>query len=384
MSHKSPMPSEKQKAPSVTTPTILHVYVAAAGRCSFYGCPDYVLNEPLTSRKAILGNVAHIVGDSEKGPRGDSPLPLDKRSEPENLMLMCTKHHSFIDKRENEKDYPVDRLTKWKKDHEARMKLLTGIPVDAKTHALRLIGQIRGNRTSITEDEIMPATFACEKRYVDAHHEIDLSSIPDKGDSTYWETGMQKIDQVLNEEILPKIERGAISRLSIFALTRIPLVAYLGFRMGDKIPTTVYQKHKDQTEEWSWPDDGEEIDFHVTEHAGSSTEKITILASISGGDIEKVKQTTGEGLIYEIRPINEEPRLTLLRSPKTLENFRKTYRDLLSRIEAKHPKATQINLFMAAPTPIALICGRELRPEVQKVIVHDLIDGRYQPTLTLK
>lgn len=42
--------------------------------------------------------MCHIVGESQEGPRGDSPLPVAERSQYSNLILLCAKHHVVIDK----------------------------------------------------------------------------------------------------------------------------------------------------------------------------------------------------------------------------------------------------------------------------------------------
>src|SRR6185295_10453938 len=100
-------PMKPDKPPPITDATILQLYVVAGGRCSFPGCSTYLFEEPLTKRKARLGNIAHIVGESEDGPRGNDPLPMAQRSEVENIMLLCSKCHLFVDKKELEHEYPA-------------------------------------------------------------------------------------------------------------------------------------------------------------------------------------------------------------------------------------------------------------------------------------
>ncbi len=379
------MTKPKKKSRDIKFPTALHVYTAAAGRCSFFGCSKYVLEEPLTHNKAVLGNIAHIVAASEDGPRGNYPLSMSERSKFENLMLLCPVHHPFIDKKEYESEYTVELLREWKKRHESRMKMQTGIPATAKSYALRFHGQVRENRFTISEADMNPAVFKYEKRYIDEKiFDIDLINIPDTATKSYWKTGKGKIDLVLQQELMPMIESGKVERLSIFALARIPLLAYLGYKLGDKVPSKLYQKHKDDGEGWIWPSNQREIKFERLSHSGDSTKKIAILISVSGGEVDKVRLAVPENRIYEIRPIGETPRYTLIRSPKTLENFRLAYRDFLSYIESAYPHAEQIDCFIAGPAPVALICGRELRAEDPIVIIHDLVDNAYKPAITLE
>ncbi|MGI2944500.1 hypothetical protein [Vibrio diabolicus] len=55
------------------------------------------------------GEVAHIVAETYDGPRGDTPLPLEKRNEPDNLLYLCVAcHREEVDKYPDK--YPVEML----------------------------------------------------------------------------------------------------------------------------------------------------------------------------------------------------------------------------------------------------------------------------------
>jgi len=72
--------------------------------------------------------MAHIVGHSDTGPRGDPAFPKDRRGAYENLLLLCTPHHTRVDKQQN--SFTVADLRTWKSDHEAwvRSQLANEIP----------------------------------------------------------------------------------------------------------------------------------------------------------------------------------------------------------------------------------------------------------------
>lgn len=377
--------AKQNRVPDPSDATVLHVYTAAAGRCSFFGCLNYVMQERLTGKRAILGNVAHIVAASRDGARGDHPLALSERSKFDNLMLMCREHHDFIDKKESALEYSVERLRKQKKGHESLMKVRTGIPTDDKTFALRLFGQVREKKFNISDPQINLSVFRREKRYLDEKRfEIDLINTPDVCASAYWEQGKKKIDETLVQQVFPMIEDGRVDQMSIFALARIPLLAYLGFRLGDKVPVTLYQKHKDDGEGWAWPRRAPEYQFERIDHGGTSVDNIAVLISVSGGKVEDVRAIAPESRLYEIRPVGVTPTHTLLSSHKTLENFRHAYKDFLSEVESKHPRAKRIDCFIAGPAPVAIICGRELRREDPKVVIYDRDERNlYKKTITL-
>ena len=372
-------------APAVTEATILKLYVAAGGRCSFPGCPAYVMEEPLTTKPARLGNVAHIVGEKPKGPRGNDPLPMARRADLDNLILMCSPHHAFIDKRENWDEYSVERLREFKRRHEALVKIAVTTGLVEKTFAIRIVGQIRGHVIGVSDVEIRRAVFEHEHRHVESIIDIDLGDIPDGGDASYLEIGKKKIDAELRRRILPQIEDQTIKRLSIFALARIPFICHFGYELGDKVPTTLYQKNRDDGEGWIWPVDGAPVEFEVVEHGPESASRAAVLVSMSGGDLDKVRRATSADRILEIKPKGVMPSRTLLRSPATLANFRSKYHEALSKIETAFPGVVSVDYFLAAPAPVVLICGRDvLRDVVPRVVVHDLVDGEYVPATVLE
>jgi hypothetical protein len=67
-------------------------------------------------KAALLGEMAHIVAQSEGGPRGNYSLPLSERDGYENLILLCPNDHARIDN--NVEEWPVDRIRAEKLKHE--------------------------------------------------------------------------------------------------------------------------------------------------------------------------------------------------------------------------------------------------------------------------
>lgn len=103
---------------SVTLKTQKMLWGRAAGRCSFPEC-RIVLYEDATETDdpALIGEICHIVAESDGGPRSDPSMPLEQRDKYNNLVLLCRNHHRVID--EQEEAYTVDRLKDLKQEHEA-------------------------------------------------------------------------------------------------------------------------------------------------------------------------------------------------------------------------------------------------------------------------
>lgn len=96
------------------------LYQRSGNRCAFPNCPRS-LTAPATDSDddANLSEVAHIVAQSEDGPRGKFPLPMEERDKYPNLILMCGEHHTRIDRQPNH--YTVEMLRQMKRDHEQKV-----------------------------------------------------------------------------------------------------------------------------------------------------------------------------------------------------------------------------------------------------------------------
>lgn len=97
----------------------------SGGVCAFHGCTQrFVEPGNALDDAAFLGEMAHIVGDSHQGPRGDFPMSGDDRDKHTNLLLLCGDHHKTIDSQP--RTYSVSVLRRMKEDHEGRIRRATG------------------------------------------------------------------------------------------------------------------------------------------------------------------------------------------------------------------------------------------------------------------
>jgi hypothetical protein len=100
---------------SISTKTSKMLWGRAAGHCSMCRITLFVSGDE-TDDDGLIGEMCHIVAESDDGPRGVSPLTPEQRDKYDNLVLMCRNHHGEIDKLEA--TYPIERLRQIKADHE--------------------------------------------------------------------------------------------------------------------------------------------------------------------------------------------------------------------------------------------------------------------------
>ena len=86
-------------------------------------CANPFCNNKLVAKdyNSILGEICHIEAASPDGPRYNPNQTDDERRGFDNLILLCESCHTIIDNKANEKEYPVELLKTWKRNHQEKI-----------------------------------------------------------------------------------------------------------------------------------------------------------------------------------------------------------------------------------------------------------------------
>lgn len=90
----------------------------AAGLCSHPECDLDCIEFINSNDPTILGEMAHIIAQSPKGPRGGVTAGDDTY---ENAILLCPYHHRLVDKAPKGA-FPTEMLHDWKSRHELTVR----------------------------------------------------------------------------------------------------------------------------------------------------------------------------------------------------------------------------------------------------------------------
>jgi hypothetical protein len=96
------------------------LYFSSGGFCQNPGCNNELYKFFESGCVTNIEELAHVIGQSKKGPRGNADLDLALRDEFNNIILLCPTCHTIIDK--NPEEFPIEVLLKWKKDHINKIK----------------------------------------------------------------------------------------------------------------------------------------------------------------------------------------------------------------------------------------------------------------------
>ena len=94
------------------------LFALSGCECANPSCRNKLIAKDYNS---ILGEICHIEAANPDGPRYNPDQSDDQRRGFDNLILLCESCHKIIDNKDNEGDYPVDLLKKWKKNHQEKI-----------------------------------------------------------------------------------------------------------------------------------------------------------------------------------------------------------------------------------------------------------------------
>lgn len=352
----------RQKRLPVPNDVTVKLWTKAAGRCEFRGCNRILYEEDLTHENGNFSNFAHILPNSEKGPRGHeiTTQTQEDRNSEENFMLLCPIHHKLIDARESESKYPASLLREMKKEHEDRIRLVTS--ADAERKSLVVIYQTAIGRElpfRITANE---ANFAISPdRYPLKSEPTDISSFSEASDTKKgtWEEKQEDLRTKFKTSIAPGLQKEQNAHVSVFALAPIPLLVQLGALLS-KADVTFYHPRL-RAEGWKWKQGTEESFDFVVKRPEEKKKKVALVLSISGTITpDRVASVLGEDCsIWEITVDEAFRNAYSITTLAQLKKWGETVARVIDEIKAAHRESKEICIFPAIPVPCALELGHQ-------------------------
>jgi hypothetical protein len=376
------------KRKAIPEATKLQLWVKSAGRCEFKGCNTPVWYNGLTLSEGNFAEFAHIIGSSKDGPRGTEKSE-DLQLDFDNLMLLCQRCHKEID--DHSEKYPTELLRSWKQEHERRIEIQTSYPEDIHRSTVLVFSVNIGERlTPINTEAVRNAMFP---KFPSDHKgiKIEEEDFDRLGTPAQWQSFAEtKIKRKISRYLDEGIDDIKIKHISLFGISPMPLLMYLGRCIGDTVPTDIYQSHRNienTSKTWSWLENTDvESPYSISYEQEGQSEIVLLKLAIS----DLIEHDKYENLVssnYNLYQITTpEPSPHFLKSKRQLEIFSYEYRKLLNQIQAKHGKNCKIYILPAVPVSIAVECGRVILPtkdpEIYVCEYYNHI-GRFQTVLKI-
>lgn len=375
----------KEVTVQIRQPTRFALVAAAGGRCEFLGCTRYLFEHHVTKKPRNFSQCAHILALRPAGPRGDvEPRPAEI-SAFENLMLLCPSCHKEIDDAPTE--FPAEKLRGWKRLHEERVRWLLDLPTENEAAVLEIWTNIASPPVVRSRSKVIAALLPL---YPSRAHEYQVNFAEhDLTDKVLVPAAAQSIDAEVGKLFATTGERPA--HLAVFGMTNIPLLVYLGSKLGDRIHTHLYQHHRD-TKDWKWKDEEPKARYATRSlQEGKHRERVALVVSLSGSIVPEAGLAAANlpvddtYTVYEIRLASAPPNTDFLRTLQDLNEFQSAYRAYLAQLHQRHGQLESLALFPAVPVPVAISLGMDRLPKVHPALaVHDHTKAGWEHVLTVE
>jgi len=349
--------------PKIREPVRYLLWAKTAGRCQFDGCNAPLYQDDHTQIEGNFGEVAHIIGQGEKGPRSYVELQQDKQyiNDISNLMLMCPKHHKLVD--DNPDTYTDEQLREMKYVHEDKVWLATEMKVDNTSNVVIYRGRIGSFQPTIEFREVMRAMFPYYYPADRYPHELGMSgSLLEDHTEEFWQRETENLEIQFSRQVARLLgNEKERNHYSIFSFAPIPLLIKLGTLLPNKYPAQVYQLKKEPAN-WKWEPEGPAgFEFIVSEPEKS--QKVVALNLSLSADIDNQRILDAlqaqDVSIWEVSvPETAYPKDDHLRSKEQLILFSRTFSKLLNEIKKRHGQNTKLHLFPAIGVAYAVEIGR--------------------------
>lgn len=355
-------------------------------------CGKYLLEGEVTGRPNAWGEMAHIVGQGRgpASPRGQVEMSDEDRDSADNLILLCPGEHDDIDRAGSLESATIEWLRGVKSTHEERIRQLVSLGREQRTAVVRVIGDVYGDTVQVTREAAGAAVLG-EGRYPDfpltfdrQGIEIDLRGLPGEreGDPAYWDAARRRINEVIDQRLRDAISTDQVRHVSVFGFARLPLLVYLGSKLGDTFPVALFQRHR-ADETWLWRD-GHTAAF-VVDRPEPLAEDAVLILNVSGTvDPAQLPDALAGLPVFTLRPDGGEIGVDVLASRSSLTAFEREVRALFASFEAPAKTVRRLHVFGAIPLSAAIALGRAHHPGVHpRLVVYARAGDSYEPVLEI-
>ncbi|MGP9768673.1 SAVED domain-containing protein [Halomonas sp. AOP13-D3-9] len=379
---------QKGRGKDFTADTKNSVWRESFSRCMFTGCGEKLDHDTISGTTGNYAYLAHNVSSSEQGARGITELSSQLSNDPENILLLCDKHHRLIDK-VAASDYTASILSEMKKDFSSvANSLLNGlkyqpIPVYA------VLWPVNSQTVSPPSHLQVANSLSRIKRRV--HEQINilsdnedlLSSSPD----ILWRLMPDLINNAA-EKIIQQI-RGFGFNAALFGFGPISALIGLGAKLGNKNNVIPMLRFREEGG-WSWPSDVAVGCFYEIDGLESLKENTDIIMNIVLTAEPQILISASEAVsaaknaqIITIRATKEFMGNGAISHPEDGKALTAELQSLLHKLKSECNVNT-IHLFTCVSNAAAVFIGQAYDAYHPDVIIYDFDSSTMVPRLKLK
>ncbi|WP_417584600.1 SAVED domain-containing protein, partial [Nitrincola sp.] len=379
---------DKGRGADFSTDTKRQVMLASHGRCMFEGCGENLGFEGLSGYEGNFAYLAHNIASSEYGTRGVPVLSGKLSNDPQNILLLCDKHHRLVDK-VAKAEFPAERLAKMRHNFTISVnQLLDGIAYE-QVPAYAILWPVHRNVISAPSlIQISQCLAVSKQRIVGQLHDLsDNEALLRNLDPTAIKLLMAEAINSAADRLLGQLHSNRY-RSALFAFGSMSALIGLGARLGNKNEITPMLRYRDGGQ-WCWPREFPVRAFYEIKGVNSlgKNESEIVLQFTFTASPAAFKAFSDEQAKRGIKTINVtalEERMgnAAIGHPEEGKLFTKEMQGLLMRLRDAHGVKV-IHLLPCASNAACVFFGRAYDANHPEVVVYDFEDTKMHPVLRL-
>jgi len=344
------------------------LWARSGGVCQYPGCADLLyLDQNVPKAKVMIGDLAHIIGFSKDGPRGDVASSDAYADDPDNLLFLCRNHHRMIDASPD--NYPIELLLQWKERHETQVvqaaqltKGRAAVPVILRS------SQIGGRPNLVTPEEVHDALLAtgfsavCNPQTIEFENET-VESL----DDAYWSTqiaGGRRLWRAIRMQ-LNAANQG--TPIAVFPRAEMPMLMAFGHMLGNSGRVDIFQ-YDSLRQSWRFRTKDSSVGFYFSIPDEPLDDGVALtLETTAKIDLGRIERSLGVALPIA-RLFVDAPSREVVSSAYVIEQFRIAAQSCLSSLESRMHRDSVIHVFPAMAPSLAFAFGTLIQPKVSNVI----------------
>ena len=372
-----------------TTATKRAVMLASHGRCMFEGCGENLGFDQLTGTEGNFSYLAHNVASAENGPRGVMGLSDKLSDDPNNVLLLCDKHHRLIDK-VAAADYPAERLSRMRREFcESVERLLVGLcfqPIPAFAVLWPF------NKQAIAPPS--PVQIAQSLAKIQARLDQQLHIVTEN-DETIRNATPEVLAVLLPNIIGQAAESirmqagGYNQRAALFAFGLMPSLIALGAKLGNKNEIIPMLRYRDGGQ-WTWPSDaprGRTYEITGLEYLTDNESEVSLIIALTA-DPEVpnaiARELNVDNGIKSIKILAESQFMGngAIGHPNDGMDFMADVQVLLHMLADRHG-VKRVHVLPCASNAACVFFGQAYDKHHPELLVYDFVHGRMEPQIQI-
>jgi len=298
----------------------------------------------------VIGEIAHVAGAADAGPRAAPEVATAQRNDYENLILLCQNCHARIDSQTG--FYSVAKLKDIKQAHEAWVRAC--LPERGRSTTGWTALALRGDHPL----DLGTAAEALTPDFILGRPQ--LLQVPT--DAADWQALDENIT-IAARQLLAG-EDTFDRRIAVFPLAPVSACISLGYHLTSRPHVRLFQYHRDDSS-WTWPRrlaPARDIVVSGLDGNPRRCRAVTFAFHYSAA-------ITGDVLIEAAAPLDfrvdfrvPQPSTSWLQHPDQLTWAALEARRAFEAAMQLASDAAEWHLFFAGPAPLAVAIGQQLNP----------------------